>query len=253
MKNPPSSRIVFLPLLLAALAIPAPPSWAAAPPPETAAELFRTAHRRAAAPPSATTLRVESEASYTLRFSERPGSREIFTRWLDLVGLAGTPRPPFWWPEARVHWGEHLWDGRVESFGPGGPVSLLDPGRYRLTHTEEAEARGKDALRLVFAGTEGLDRVTVTVNRRTFEPFRVEQVLLRPVNAYGTRLAEYRLTLSLASRGGYWLVAQGDETYRFTSPEGEREVAHSWKSLSWRELPDARRAELRTDDGAGGQ
>lgn len=251
MKNPPSSRIVFLPFLLAALAIPSLSSWAAAPPPEIAAELFRTAQARTAARLSATTLRVESETSYTLRFSERPGSRELVTRPLELAALAEIPRPPLWWPETRVHWGEYLWSGRMESFGEGGSVSLLDRDRYRLAHMEEVEARRKEALRLVFAGVSGLDRVTVTVDRATFEPLSVEHELLRPVNADGARLTEYRLRLSIASRGGYWLVAQGSETYRFTTPEGEREVEHSWKPLSWREHPEPRRAELRGDSESG--
>ena len=252
MKSSPSRRILFLPFLLALLALPALPSWAAAPSPEIASELFRAAQARTTARLSATTFRVQTETSYTLRFSERPGSRELVTRSLDLAGFAATPRPPFWWPEARVHWGEYLWDGRMESLGSDGSVSLLDRSRYDLTDVEEVQSRDKEALRLVFAGIGGMDRVTVTVDRRTFEPFRVEQVLLRPVSAYGARLVEHRLTLSLTSRVGYWLVAQGTETYRFTSPEGERTVAHSWKSLSWEERPEPRRAELRDDTGAGG-
>lgn len=251
MNIPLRCRLVLLSFSSAALLFSTLPAWAAAPSPEAAAERFGAAQARVSERASVAALRVESEVSYTLRFSERPGSRELFTRSWDPARLAASPRPPFWWPEARVHWGEFLWDGRMESFGEGGSVSLLDRDRYRLAHMEEIEARDKDALRLVFAGVSGLDRVTVTVERSTFEPFTVERELLQPVNAEGARLTEYRLTLSIASRGGYWLVAQGSESYRFTTPEGEREVEHSWKPLSWRERPEARRAELGGDSESG--
>jgi hypothetical protein len=244
MKIPLCSRYLFPSLVSVALAFPTLPMWAAAPSPEIAAERFGAAQARTSARVSTAVLQVETEMSYTLRFSERPGGRELVTRSLDPTRLARSPRPPFWWPEARVHWGEFLWDGRIESFGDDEPVSLLDPDRYRLARTEELDARGRDALRLVFEGTGGRDRVTVTVDRGTFEPFTVEQVLLRPVGVDGARLTDYRATFSVASRAGFWLVAQGEESYRFSTSAGERQVAHSWKPLSWLERSPARRAGL---------
>lgn len=204
--------------------------------PEQTARHFRVALQETAAHTAQAALIVESEALYTVRFSERPGMREMRTRPLDPVRMAAAPRPPFWWPEARVHWGDHLWDGRVESFTDDQPASLVDPETYRLAETRESRARGRDALLLVFDGVTGIDRVTVTVDRRTFEPLLVEQELRQPVTAYGAKLVEYRSTLSIAQRGGYWLVAQGQETYRFTTPEGDRDVDHSWKALSWNEV-----------------
>ena len=204
--------------------------------PEQTARHFRVALQETAAHTAQAALIVESEALYTVRFSERPGMREMRTRPLDPVRMAAAPRPPFWWPEARVHWGDHLWDGRVESFTDDRPASLADPEKYRLTETRKARARGRDALLLVFDCVTGIDRVTVTVDRRTFEPLLVEQELRQPVTAYGAKLVEYRSTLSITQRAGYWLVAQGQETYRFTTPEGDRDVKHSWKALSWNEV-----------------
>lgn len=236
--------------LVSAILVSSPSLWAAPPSPEAAAERFRTAQERVSHRTSAAALRVESETSYTLRFSERPGTRELLTRSLDPAGLGQSPRPPFWWPEARVHWGEYLWDGRVQVWDGEGTASLLDPARYSLARTEEVEARGRAALRLVFEGVEGRDRVTVVVDRATFDPFTVEQVLLRPVSSDGARLTDYRLTLSVASRAGYWLVAQGEETYRFTTSEGERDVTHTWKPLSWSRPPEPTRL-VRSDSEPG--
>jgi len=217
---------------------------------QDAARFFHTARAKVSSRTPEAALRVESEIQYTLRFSERPGLRELLTRPVDPARLAEAPRPPFWWPEARVHWGEYLWDDRVESFDSDRAVSLTDPERYRLTRTELATARGRDALRLVYEDTAGSSRVTVTVDQATFEPIVVEQELLGPVTAYGVRLDDYRLTLHLTARGGYWLVAQGEESYSFTTPQGGREVHHTWKSLSWREQPEPRRVALQT--GVGG-
>lgn len=212
------------------------PSRAATPSPEQALRLFRAAQSAAALQTAQAALLVESEKIYTLLFSERPGVRELITQPVDPLRLATTPRPPFWWPEARVHWGDYLWGGAVESFTADRPASLSDPEKFRLTDVEQTRARGRDALRLVFESVSQTDRVLVTVDSRTFEPFTIEHELRTPVTAVGARLVEYRLTLSLAVRGGYWLVAQGRESYRFSTPEGDRQVEHSWKSLSWREL-----------------
>lgn len=246
------TALFFVAVLVALIVLTsALPAVAGDPPPtprspEQTTELFRTAQRQATARAAEAPLLVESEVLYTLRFTERPGIREFLTRPVDPVGLKAAPRPPFWWPEARVHWGEYLWTGRVESFDDDEPVSLLDREHYRLVRVAEVEARGETALRLVFEALEGSDRVTVVVDGQSFEPVSVEQELLRPVTADGARLVEYRLSLSLTARGGYWLVAQGEESYRFTTPQGDREVEHSWKSLSWSQRPESRRVALKT-------
>lgn len=218
---------------------------------EAASRHFHRAQADVASRTAQAALRVESETQYTLRFSERPGMRELLTQPVDPTRLAQAPRPPFWWPEARVHWGEYLWDGRVESFDSDRAVSLVDPERYRLARTEPTTARGRDALHLVFEsrGLQGASRVTVTVDRATFEPLTVIQELTRPITAYGARLTDYRLTLHLTARGGYWLVAQGEESYSFTTPQGDRQVHHAWKSLSWTKQPEPRRVALRSGTG----
>jgi len=245
-ETPPVAVLVALTVLTAVV-----PAVAGDPPattlsPERTTQLFRTAQRQAAARAAEAALRVESEVLYTLRFTERPGIREFLTRTVDPMRLNTAPRPPFWWPEARVHWGEYLWTARVESFGDSEPVSLLDPNHYRLVRVAETEARGEAALRLVFEAIAGSDRVTVVVDEESFEPVSVEQELLQPVTADGARLVDYRLSLSLTARAGYWLVAQGEESYRFTTPQGDREVEHSWKSLSWSQRPESRRVALET-------
>jgi hypothetical protein len=181
---------------------------------------------------------VESELLYTIRFSERPGLRELTTRSVDVRRLALAARPSFWWPEARVHQGEHLWDGTVENLLTGGRCSLLERGCARLASAEPVQARGRSALRLRFEEVgEAGGRVEVTVDRESFAPMLVERVVEAPVEVYGVVLEEYRLRLSLASIAGLWLVAQGEETYRFTSPEGGREVRATWKSLAWKASP----------------
>lgn len=199
---------------------------------------FEKAAAEARGRAAALALTVESELLYTIRFSERPGLHELTTRTVDVQRLALAARPSFWWPEARVHQGEHVWDGTVENLLTGGRCSLLDRGCARLASAEPVQARGRPALRLRFEEVgEAGGRVEITVDRESFAPMLVERVVEAPVEVYGVALEEYRLRLSLASIAGLWLVAQGEETYRFTSPEGGREVRAAWKSLAWKANP----------------
>lgn len=235
-----------LTLLLVSVSLPL---FAASPPipsPDQAATRLRVAQARVSARTAKATLVVESEHRSTIRYSDRPGTRELLTLALDPARLATRPRPDLSSPEMRVHWGEYLWTGRVESFDQGvgdEPVSLLDPERYRLTRTLPTTARGRDALDLVFESLDATDRVRVTVDRETFEPRRVEHLRLQPAAlkggaledgpGEGVRVEGYRLVLWLTARGGYWLVTQGEESYRLATDAGNRQVRHAWKALHW--------------------
>ena len=126
-----------------------------------------------------------------------------------------------------------IWDGHVDSFRPIAPDSLLNPEEFVLGRVEERDLDGRHLWTLVFETPRHRAlraRVELAVEPGSFSPVELHHQLLESFRMTGVTLQEYELRLRFVPEEGLWLIAEGEESYRYTGfPGGPQRLARTWE------------------------